>query len=471
MTRPATIGATGERSPHSLPPRIGDLTKAGQLFVNGDGWDPASPDVRHILARLCNYAHSAGWSFHDVATMCADPTYLISRALGSIPEVTIDKFWHRTKSRQANHSASVGQWANALIEGWPLNGHHGTPLRVAIALAAKAEMVGSMTFTASVREIAEIAGVGWVPKAERSSTSAAGTTTVRIALNELCSLGAIQKHVAFTAATFETIGHARVQYTLTPLNELRQLLHLDDNCKSRTHYFLSTAGAFCDRQSNGSTTYTYESLLHVTFEHRRAGGLGMNAGRVWHLLQQMTDGLGKSAIGKRLNLSAHTVRTNLELLHTAGLVEDSGDKQWVALSPDLDSIAEKLGIADRQARRAAEHAKQRKAQSTHLYDGYRRNASDASAALIPYEARYTALPRFDQDRSIDPYTGEILLSAPLAVTEQGEACDEPAVGDVGLADDVVTSPLCGRAYDDFDIEVAMLTAEYFLNNPNTKALV
>lgn len=235
---------------------------------------------------------------------------------------------HESTGRRAAREALAG----IMAQPWP--GRTGrSDWAVARSHCEIAFRCGRMTYQASIREIAERAGVG-VPAALRAN-------------RRLVEAG----FLTLEAASFATAAAA---YTL-------------QKCKVIT------------LPNSPPVRECYHFALHDAFRYR---GLGKSAAHVWAILRDRP-GLTVAELAERTGRNVATVRRVLGRMarivdtdtgEVYRLVERDGDG-WRAVDGDLDAIARAIGTAGAGAKQRARHTEQRA--------GYARAIARAQAGTTP----------------------------------------------------------------------------------------
>lgn len=298
-------------------------------------------------------------------------------AFGADLEFRIIEYWNGSRSRWSIHSTRVALWRHDVLTSWPYGARFNGGLRVTLGLARIADQSGKMAFTASVRQIAEAAGVGWV-----SETSTSNKTVIS-ALKRLAADGLIiVEQAAAPSAGSSMLANQRV--TLVEGAALRRALSGAGHQNPTTHPSNCVRLTAC---SGALTTLPLDDTtwLHVVFEESQHA-LGMSCCRVWHALSFEA----ACTVGQLVHLTGlgpRTARRAAARLEEAGLAvrHPDGEAAWARSGVTLDELAVSWGLADRQATRQRSNRYQRHARR---------------AALAPFTA-----PHPD---NVDLATGEIV---------------------------------------------------------------
>ena len=393
----ATTADGSRRSQAQRYPLLDSLSQRCQQLVQGNDWgryDSTYKALSAVLGGLCR----AGWTETEALALCLDQSQRVGQRLhdkwhsGVVSQV--QSKWRAVERKHRKHDSNIVEWCNVLLTYWPLDGRGGAKLRVALAIADIAHEAGSLTFTASTRQIGEVAGVGYASDFAQCSD----TKTVRRALHWLKGAGIIKVEQIVDASDDDRLFNATTEFTLVEPGQLSSVLsellpnHLT-KFPSGTIPWISGAD-------------TSQSLLHPVFEHV---GLGMTACRIWHLLKVTNRPVKVGELASVLRVSHRAIYSALDKLDESRLVITTGASLWTPLYRDLDDVAEDLGLQRRSENRRRANRQQRANRREGLLRG--RRAWHADEQADPFsDSPFGAVPIIEGDHGsiIDPLTGEIL---------------------------------------------------------------
>ena len=286
----------------------------------------------------------------------------------------VEGWYVKAVARQGEHATVVDGLRAVAIEAWPYGGQHGAWLRVVLGLYELAEQACSLTFTASLRQISEAAGVGGVCHGQW----AVGTDkkTVRSALK---GLGA--------AGWFASVPPSEMcftyKFTLTDASRLRLVLSLSSPPT------IGGLGVGLGGRPRQASRY----LLHPCWE-QGGGGLGPVVGRIsWAVRCAGSDGITEADVAATLCMSISAVNRGVHRLVEHRVVERAEVKGAVvtALVRDLDELADDLGVSERPARRKMLNELARQAHRQEQ-SGYRQERREFAARRVT-AAAYDGLVR------------------------------------------------------------------------------
>lgn len=306
------------------------LTDPATAKPNGAPYSSASEREFAVLCTLIN----SGWDWNQIfpafnryATH-GHYTRKVSELGATRAATWLEKDYHRAlqfvranESEERRAARSLQQWA--INVQW--NGRTGAHNQVVFLAHAKiAERVGHLTYGASVRELAELAGV---------SKNAASRANHRL-LNDPRRLLSIQHEATASLSTRWALDttHAQNLYTPSPLG-----------------------GYDC-----------IQSARHDAFRWK---GLGKSGAQIYELLHQGQP-LTAEEIANTTGRHVGTVRRNLNKLKTFGLVQEHGAaSKWTAQVVDLNGVAHVLETSGTGARQKQMHALERQRHAQELRQG------------------------------------------------------------------------------------------------------
>ncbi len=276
-------------------------------------------------AAICAALVNAGFEFSDALRLFrshSGPGKFRERYAEDPADATryLALTWHSAQEFvQANPSEAtrlaqdLRRWA--MSRPWP--GRTGSTDRaVYLAHLAIVKKCGRETYAASVRELAELAGV---------SARTAGKATRRLIKAGVLAL--VQEATPTLAARYRVVADvapddAKVHTTLTP--------HVRE----------------CE-------------VMYISHDAFRWAGLGKSGAEVWEKLQTEEEATEKG-LAEMTGRCKTTVRRRLVQMFSLGLVEPLGDGWWKAVpSVDLDELAGLLGTAGKGEHERQKHARQR----------------------------------------------------------------------------------------------------------------
>lgn len=211
-----------------------------------------------------------------------------------------------------------------------------TDYSVLAAHLAVARRVGSLTYGASDREIAELAGLS--------------RPTVTLSHRRLTEKGEFLKRIKRPAIGAATASQWRIRL---PAGSV-----LGDTSPTLMGGVRPT----------GKADHTPGADLW-----RRGKGLGKSKYRVWSLL---TSPKTAAELATTLGIKVRSVWDHLWMLEDLGLCTRDVDGKWHRCDVDLDAVANRLGVAGEGARQRARHAREREINTQRL----RRRAEALSGA-------------------------------------------------------------------------------------------
>lgn len=264
-----------------------------------------------------------------------------------------------------------------------LNWHSGkdqSGLRLYIDLLRRSALAGSITFTASIKHIADTAGFGFTELNGGSLDASA----VRRARKTLRVLGML--HFETREVDPDASWHARTSFTLLAESRLGEDANLARQGLQRLSPYLLPTDVDA---LGGEKLSVFDLLQHVVWEQK---GLGMNGLRVW-LCLVVHGPMRASAVRQRLSISEGTTRSRLRQLASEGLASCEAGL-WSFRWQALDVIAAGMGLQGRAARRARvrQHLQQsrQRAFGAGPYAGAPRGVQEAPDC--PLLARMSAFP-------------------------------------------------------------------------------
>ena len=380
--------------------RYGSLSaRCHRLLVDGQGFD--TYDSTHkVLAALMGGMHRGGWSEEQAHEALLDTTNVASRRLQvTVKDGILSTFgsksqtsWDGIEQRHAQSEADHAEQVSILLTSWPVSRENAT-LRVALGLAEKAKQVGSMTFTASQRQIAEISGVGTA-----SILYEPDRKTVKRALQKLQTWGLVASEAIPAANKTDELFNALTRFTLTTPTRLRELLD-EVSAQTPTKSFrgsLLSSPLWSPPVTLSGGLSAHPDPLHVVWE---ATALGMSACRVFYLLIE-AGALAPAEIMHRLHLSRRCVTDALAKLNEAGLIAQPKKlAPWSALPRSLDDVAEELGVEMRQRMRRTAFEQPRIKRRVALEDKYSTRVIDKTTGEIAIYQPTTSQVPYDQAQS------------------------------------------------------------------------
>jgi DNA-binding MarR family transcriptional regulator len=309
---PATV--SGDRTTNGLSPRI------DQLLRNGDTTHQYLSRSEVVQAIATN-AVRAGWSQECLFEALTDPANKGGAKLQRMKARGARKYIARSYLKAASY-VKVEARLDEILERlrlhistitWP--GQAGaTDLVVYRALLAIAERAKKLRFSASSRELAEIAAVG--------------RTTAAKSVRRLIERGCVR-----LARRGERGDPHIYEFVLDAVSRGR--------------------AAFPPRVFEGAIATP--SLDHEAFARK---GLGPNGGRVYRYLQSLPETC-VTPVAEALGIDVSTARRNLRKLESAGLASVR-DGIWIAIPKDLDEVAAELGVTGLRVRKRQRHDEERK---------------------------------------------------------------------------------------------------------------
>ena len=316
---------SGTGKPHHI-----GLSRRTLRLLEGRDWERYGSRYKAFMALVVGLVAS-GWSDDQIIQELSNPRrckaaeILRDRYQGSpINQIRSKVGIARTEVNK--HYADIDSWLTSFLNDCPRE-RSASIVRTAVALAVIARDSGNRTFTASVRQIAQVAGLG------TATQTGADTKTVRRALKKLCELGFIERQVRSSQKKNEPRYMTEIR--------LKDRGRLEDPTIPRGITRDSGVGK---RSSLFMGKFSYEEILHPLWEH---SGLGFAAFRIWTVLRSRGD-LTVSEVAEILGMSMSQVRkiltTRLGEYGLAFLIDES---RWRFIDEDLDEVAESVGVIDR----------------------------------------------------------------------------------------------------------------------------
>lgn len=418
-----------------LPKSVVDLLDEEPPFPEPNPWTseltncPPQEDVWKRFMRLVHLLIGEGWNCQQLTALLhtsETPLAAAIRRCYDRGDRTLDdevkRRWRTALSHRQWHSVRCGQarWvATQVVRGGK---SAATDLAVLLGLYTLAEERGRLELQLGVRDIAEAAGVGYVPA--DAHTGFTDTKTVRRALRRLDDDGIVGVDVAdrdeadcLDARTCVTLPHPELLAT--------RLASRDE--EGTTPYIPPACGRLKAGEAGPilPALPTNSTWSHVVWE---GAALGMNAARVWHYVRDH-DEWTRGDVAAALGVTERTVANHLKGLASHGLYDV---ERRICSEPErLDVVAEALGITRRRATRSASNVRERKMRRTAIEErrsqrgvapSPRATQRSDCLALFPDLAASSATRVETTDgRRIDPRTGEILQS------REGDSLNQPSI--------------------------------------------
>lgn len=306
------------------------LSKRVHRLLEGVGWEQYGSRYKAFMALVTGLV-AANWTDEQIFRELSNPSKCGAAAIlrekyqGSLLSQIRSKIGI-ARSKVKKHRSEIDNWLSQVIRVLPRS-RSASLARTATALAVIARGSGSRTFSASVRQIAEVAGLGM------ATHKGADTKTARKALKMLSELGFVSRRIRISDNEFEP-----KEMTELTLNNIDTLRYPTNPSGSPWNSEVDKCGGYIVGKCS------YEEILHPLWEH---SGLGFNSFRVWNLLRSRGE-LTVREIADLLGMSRSQVRNVLSRrLEEYGLAFRADESRWGFIPRNLDDVAESLGVLDR----------------------------------------------------------------------------------------------------------------------------
>ena len=348
-----------------MPGNIRQISFNTRELLDGETWERYD-DAHRVLAAILTGLRNAGFRRNEALIFLRDHegegvSRLRRHYKGKFDSQVMSK-WAAVERKDSRHQQEVDAWLKFINRVFDIP-RGGNAFRVAIALAEIARTAGSLTFTASERQIAERAAVGTAT--ERS----ADAKTVRKALKRLVERGWITSKVSDHSS-------GTMQYTLqsnknpiTPpqgkgsngLTNRPSDSEFDGDSRN-----LVETGIIESSRPYVMGKFDPSEALSELFSH---AGIGFNSFRVLTLIRTR-NGVRMKDIVQLLGMSKQSVSNALSRLSKHRMILRGNAGEWFVADRSVADVVSELGLADRAGYRALAFKHQR--EGFERYQRYRK---------------------------------------------------------------------------------------------------
>ena len=342
-------------------------------LLDGETWERYD-DAHRVLAAILTGLRNAGFRRNEALHFLRDHEGEGVRRLrehykGKFDSQVMSK-WAAVERKDSRHQQEVDAWLKFINQVFDIP-RGGNVFRVAIALAEVARTAGSLTFTASERQIAERAAVGTAT--ERS----ADAKTVRRALKRLVERGWITSKVSdHSSGTMQyTLQSNKNPITPPQVKGSNRLANRpsDSEFDGDSRNLVETGTIESSRPYVVGKFDPSEALSEL-FSH---AGIGFNSFRVLTLIRTR-NGVRMKDIVQLLGMSKQSVSNALSRLSKHRMILRGTAGEWFDTGRSVTDVVSELGLADRAGYRALGFKHQR--ESFERYQRYREGLRDSLSA-------------------------------------------------------------------------------------------
>lgn len=312
--------------------------------------------IPQVLMGLIHGTIRAGLGLREISAYLHTADVTLARDLRTFYEgdlsAEIETAFEKAKEWRNSFTKACDQARGIAAQGCRGGQKESTALAVLFGLYDLAEARGAFSFTTSVRAIGEAAGVGAISDSGRTTNQ----TAVFNGLQTLTKHGLAD--VVIHSATSLEIGRTQIKLRAParllelldsqPQNPLTLLLwspKIDSvTSRERGEWVIKISGT-----KSCTPIGLHSTWRHVIWEN---AGLGMTAGRLWHLALQEPS-LSTRQLADRLGISLQATKKQLSKLATEGLYDTANSRPIELDQGGLDGVAVRLGVDDRRATRTA----------------------------------------------------------------------------------------------------------------------
>jgi len=337
-----------------MPGNIHRISYNTRALLGGKTWDDYE-DPHRVLAAILAGLKNAGFRRNEALQFLRDHDGDGVRRLrehykGKFDNQVNSK-WEAVERKDSRHQKDVDSWLKFVNRTFDIP-RGGNVFRVAIALAEIARTAGSLTFTASERQIAERAAVG------TATVRSADTKTVRNALKRLTERGWITSKVSNHSS-------GTMQYTLQSNNNpitppevkgsnglINRPSDSEFDGDSRNHV---ETGTIESGRPYVIGKFEPSEALSELFSH---AGIGFNSFRVLMVIR-IRNGVRMKDIVQLLGMSKQSVSNALSRLSKHRMILRGNAGEWFVADRSVANVVSELGLADRSGYRALAFKHQR----------------------------------------------------------------------------------------------------------------
>ena len=336
---------------HSLmtPPNEDRITRNIRLLLGEQNWDQYEEPYQVLTAILMGLKN-AGFERNGALSFLRHHTgsgaeRLRQKWKGEFDSRVMSR-WAAIERKDSKHQEEVRRWL--LHVNMTFNIPRGGPtFRVALALAKVAQEAGSLTFTASVRQLTEVARIGAATK------SGASHKTTRRAIQRLVDGGWIRREQSThpsKISQFSLISVGHVKCPITPGEPDRSNGVISRNDEHKVSHNSKTQPADTPSKPYIVGSFDLDEALSEVFS---PAGLGMNAFRVMTCVRKYTS-LTAAQLAEETGMPPSSVHTALTTLGRQQMVVRDETGVWHFVGTPLRRAEEALGLTNRpQLRRDA----------------------------------------------------------------------------------------------------------------------
>ena len=353
-----------------MPGNIHRISYNTRALLGGETWD-IYEDPHRVLTAILAGLKNAGYRRNEALQFLRDHDghgvqRLRDHYKGKFDNQVNSK-WEAVERKDARHQKDVNSWLKFVNRTFDIP-RGGNVFRVAIALAEIARTAGSLTFTASERQIAERAAVG------TATARGADTKTVRNALKRLAERGWITSEVSNHSSGTKQYTLQSNNNPITPPKVKRSngLINRPSDSEfdgdSRNHV---ETGTFKPVQPYICGKFDPSEALSELFSH---AGIGFNSYRVLMLIRTRP-GIRMVDIRQSLGMSKQSAADALSRLSSHRMILRSNAGEWFVADRSVTDVVSELGLADRSGYRALAFKHQREG-----FERYQRYRGELRAA-------------------------------------------------------------------------------------------
>ena len=337
------------------PPNANRITYNVRLLLGGQNWDHYEGTYQVLTAVLMGLKN-AGFGRNSALIYLRNHTgsgaeRLKEKWMGGFDSQVMSR-WTAIERKDTKHHEDVNKWLQHL--NMTFNIPRGGPtFRVALALAKVSQKAGSLTFTASVRQLSEIAGVG------AATINGASHKTTRRAIRRLNDGGWIrceQSTHPSKISQFSLILERHVKCPITPGEPVRS-----NGVVSRNGEEHLSHGSKPKPGNTPSRLYIvgHFDLDEALSEVFSPAGLGMNAFRAMTCVRKHIS-LTAAQLAKETGMPLSSVHTALNALCKQKMVVRDETRVWHFVEKPLRVVEEALGLTNRPQLRREAFARERR---------------------------------------------------------------------------------------------------------------
>lgn len=337
------------------PPNPNHITHNVRLLLGGQNWDHYEGTYQVLTAILMGLKN-AGFGRNPALVYLRNhpgsgAERLKEKWMGGFDSQVMSR-WAAIERKDATHQEDVIKWLQHL--NMTFNIPRGGPtFRVALALAKVSQTAGTLTFTASVRQLSEIAGVG------AATINGASHKTTRRAIRRLLEGGWIrceQSTHPSKISQFSLILEEHVKCPITPREPVRSNGVVSRNGEQQVSHDSKPKPANTWSRPYIVGQFDLDEALSEVFS---PAGLGMNAFRAMTCVRKHTS-LTAAKLAKETGMPPSSVHTALNALCKQQMVVRDETGIWHFVGTPLRLVEEALGLTNRPQLRREAFARERR---------------------------------------------------------------------------------------------------------------